>query len=69
MVIRMRHTRAHTGNRRSHHAIKGKTLTADKDTKSTHVRHRLDLKTGKYRGKQIIDVVKKLVSKKEKKDA
>ncbi len=69
MVIRMRHTRAHTGKRRSHHAIKGKTLTTDTQTKSTHVRHRLDLKTGKYRGKKILDVVKKLVSKKEEKDA
>ena len=65
MVIRMRHTRAHTGNRRSHHALKGKALTKDKDTQNTHLRHRVDMKTGMYRGKKIINIVKKLVSGKK----
>ncbi len=63
MVIRMRHTRAHTGNRRSHHALKGSTFTTDTDTKSVHLRHRLDPKTGMYRGRKILNLVKKLVKK------
>ena len=61
----MRHTRAHTGNRRSHHALKGKALTKDKDTGSVHIRHRVDLKTGIYRGKKIIDLVKKITKGKK----
>ncbi len=59
MVIRMRHTRAHTKNRRSHHALKANTIVADSETKTTHLRHRASLETGMYRGRQVIDVVKK----------
>jgi len=42
MSIRMRHTHGHTGNRRSHHALKDVRLA-----------HRLDETTGMYRGRQI----------------
>lgn len=66
MVIRMRHTRAHTGNRRSHHKIKGSALTTDTKTGSTHLRHRVDLTTGMYRGRKVIDVVKKVEKKQSK---
>ncbi len=66
MTVRMRHTRAHTANRRSHHALKSVKLGVDKETGSVHLRHRVDLKTGLYRGKQVIDVVKR-VEKKQKK--
>ena len=59
MVIRMRHTRAHTKNRRSHHALKANTIVKDKDTQTTHLRHRASLETGTYRGRQVIDMVKK----------
>ena len=53
MSIRMRHTRGHTGNRRSHHALES--VKAVKDAKSGNLRlpHRLDEATGMYRGKQI----------------
>ncbi len=68
MVIRMRHTRAHTKNRRSHHALKANAITTDKKTKSSTLRHRVDPDTGMYRGRQVIDVVKK-VAKKAKKAA
>jgi ribosomal protein L32 len=64
----MRHTHGHTKNRRSHHAIKGKNLGVDKETKAVHLRHRVDMKTGRYKGRQVIDVVKK-VEKKQKKAA
>ncbi len=53
MSIRMRHTKGHTGNRRSHHALVG--VKAVKDTESGNLRlpHRIDETTGMYRGKQI----------------
>lgn len=58
MVVRMRHTRAHTANRRSHHALKGPRLSKDTGTGTVHMRHRMD-ENGMYRGKLIIDLGKK----------
>lgn len=66
MTVRMRHTRAHTKNRRSHHALKDVNLGVDKDTGSTHIRHRVDMKTGMYKGRKVIDVVKKVEKKLKK---
>lgn len=66
MVVRMRHTRAHTGNRRSHHGLTGVTLTVDANTGSTHVRHRMDPKTGMYRGRKVVDLVAKVEKKQAK---
>ncbi len=66
MVIHMRHTRAHTGNRRSHHALRANTIVTDKETGAQHLRHRVSLETGTYRGKQIIDVAKKALKKVKK---
>lgn len=63
MVIRMRHTRGHTGNRRSHHALSEIKTVTDKETGSVHLRHRVDMKTGMYKGKKVIDVVKKVEKK------
>lgn len=53
MSVRMRHTRGHSGNRRSHHALEA--VKAVKDAKSGKLRlpHRLDESTGLYRGKQL----------------
>ncbi len=58
MVIRMRHTRAHTKNRRSHHALSGKTITTDAKTGVSHLRHRASLETGTYRGRKVMDLTK-----------
>jgi large subunit ribosomal protein L32 len=69
MVIRMRHTRSHTANRRSHHALEAINVTKDSKTGATHLRHRADLKTGLYRGKKILDVVKKVEKKQAKNKA
>lgn len=49
----MRHTRGHTGNRRSHHALKGVNVVKDKESGSLRLPHHLDEITGMYRGKQI----------------
>ena len=49
----MRHTSSHTKNRRSHHALKNKKIVTDKETGNLRLPHRLDEKTGMYRGKLI----------------
>lgn len=66
MVVRMRHTRSHTANRRSHHSLDKAGVTTDKKTGATHLRHRVDMTTGLYKGRKVIDLVKK-VSKKQAK--
>jgi large subunit ribosomal protein L32 len=53
MSIRMRHTRGHTGNRRSHHALEAVQVVKDKETGNLRLPHRIDEVTGMYRGKQI----------------
>ena len=63
----MRHTSSHTKNRRSHHALVEQNIVTDKETGNLRQPHRLDEKTGMYRGVQI--AAKKVVAqKKEKKD-
>ena len=52
MSVRMRHTRGHTGNRRSHHALEAANVIVDEGG-SLRLPHRLDEATGMYRGKQI----------------
>lgn len=59
----MRHTSGHTGNRRSHHALKNTTIVKDKESGNLRLPHRLDEVTGMYRGKQIFTPKTKTVSK------
>ena len=56
MVVRMRHTRAHTGNRRSHHALTAPAISNGADGLAH--RHRVSPVTGKYKGVQVIDMTK-----------
>ena len=62
----MRHTRGHTGNRRSHHALSATKSVVDKESGNLRLPHRVDESTGMYRGKQIFIVKAKgaTVSKK-----
>ncbi len=53
MSIRMRHTKGHTGNRRSHHALFELNIVKDKESGNLRLPHRVDELTGMYRGKQI----------------
>ncbi len=62
----MRHTRGHTGNRRSHHALEATQVVKDKETGNLRLPHHLDEVTGMYRGKQIAPARVTRVSKKEK---
>ena len=69
MVIRMRHTRAHTGNRRSHHALKAKTFAVCTNCTKPKETHIVCKNCGFYRGRKVVDVVKKVEKKQSKKKA
>ncbi|NDE68366.1 50S ribosomal protein L32 [bacterium] len=56
MVNRMRATRAHRDNRRSHHALEEVRVSKDTKTGVTHLRHHLCMETGMYRGRKVIDM-------------
>lgn len=65
MTVRMRHTRAHTKNRRSHHALSAPAVSNEaKD--GVHLRHRVSPITGKYKGEQVLDFSKKEMKKSER---
>ena len=66
MVVRMRSTRSHTGNRRSHHALKAPALTACPKCKSAKLKHRACAKCGFYKEISAIKVVTKSEKKAEK---
>ncbi len=53
MSVRMRHTSSHSKNRRSHHALDKTTILTQEDG-SFRLPHRLDEKTGMYKGIQIV---------------
>ncbi len=65
MVIRMRHTRSHTANRRSHHALTAPNLAVCKNCGSSHRPHHMCLNCGFYNGRVVID----LLAKKKSRDA
>jgi large subunit ribosomal protein L32 len=59
MVIRMRHTRAHTANRRSHHALKTPTLATCSNCGAKHRPHHMCLECGHYKGRLVVDMAAK----------
>ena len=69
MVIRMRHTRAHTRNRRSHHALEAMRLSKCAKCGAPHLRHRVCLNCGTYRGRPVINVAAKALKRAKKKKA
>ena len=59
MVIRMRHTRAHTANRRSHHALKALNLGVCSECGAVVRPHRACDACGNYNKKTVLKVENK----------
>ncbi len=51
-----RHSHARTRERRAHDALKAPQFYIDKDSGEAKIPHRIDQKTGMYKGRRIIDV-------------
>ncbi len=56
MVVRMRHTRAHTANRRSHHALKAMNLQKCSNCEAMLQSHRVCDVCGYYKDKKVVNV-------------
>ena len=69
MVVRMRHTKSHTANRRSHHALKNTNFTKCENCKEPKKGHTVCSACGFYRGMKVLDLVKKIEKKQKKEKA
>jgi large subunit ribosomal protein L32 len=73
MVNRMRATRAHRDNRRSHHALSDVRLSKCQNCSAMHIRHTLCTNCGSYKGAKLVDmtavIAKKAAKKKQKEEA
>lgn len=61
----MRHTRAHTANRRSHHALKNMRMSVSKEG-TVHPRHKVLLDGSTYRGRSVMDTTAKRMVRAQK---
>ncbi|MEN9922351.1 MAG: ribosomal protein large subunit ribosomal protein [Candidatus Parcubacteria bacterium] len=59
MVVRMRHTRSHTANRRSHHALQAPSLATCTNCSAKHRPHHMCLECGYYKGRMVVDMTAK----------
>ena len=55
-VPKRKTTKSKKGMRRSHHGIKSSNIVEDKKTGEYKLSHHIDLKTGYYKGKKILDI-------------
>jgi len=69
MVVRMRHTKSHTANRRSHHALVSTGFTKCENCKTLKKQHTVCSSCGFYRGMKVLDLVKKMEKKQKKEKA
>jgi len=63
----MRHTHGHTRNRRSHHALTEARLSKCAKCGTLHLRHHMCVACGTYRGREVVDVMTKILKKEQKK--
>lgn len=68
MSVRMRHTRAHTRNRRSHHGLEEPRFSVCSKCGAKHIRHQACMSCGTYRGRVVIDVAGQTARKLERKE-
>jgi large subunit ribosomal protein L32 len=59
----MRHTRSHTANRRSHHALKSVSFAVCANCGAKKMKHMACADCGKYKNREVIDMVGKLARK------
>mgnify|MGYP001375379314 FL=1 len=55
-VPKRKTTRSRSGKRRSHNKISSKNIIEDKKSGEYRLSHHLDLKTGFYKGRQVLDL-------------
>ena len=55
-VPKRKTSRMKRGNRRAHDALSSPTYVEDKDSGELRRPHHIDLKSGRYRGRQVLDV-------------
>lgn len=65
----MRHTKGHTGNRRSHHGLKEPRLSTCSNCNHKHIRHQMCENCGQYRGREVVDVTAIKERKRARKEA
>ena len=69
MVVRMRHTRSHTANRRSHHALKASAFSVCQNCEAKHRPHHMCLECGHYKGRMVVDMSAKKKARTTRMDA
>jgi len=69
MVVRMRVTKGHRNNRRSHHGLKMPRLSKCANCGAWHKPHCVCPECGQYRGRMVVDVVAKQAKKLAKRQA
>ena len=66
MVVRMRATRGHRNNRRSHHALDAGRVSKCQNCSAPHRSHAVCMSCGWYNGRKVIDLAAKATKKAKK---